>query len=95
MREFIKEIENSKLVTLFIKNLFGYEELNDYNYLFRMNEEYNKIIIDIYDNISDNRFNRYIFSFDDGEYDIKVIEDNNVFVTYIFISSQFSAIVKD
>ena len=83
MGKFINEIVDCGLMTAFIKNIFDYDEFNDYNYLFRMKEIENKIIIDIYDNISDNRFNRYIFSFSRGEFDVKVVEDKNVFVTYI------------
>ena len=57
----------------------------DFSYLFRMKEEGNTEIIDIYDNVSDNRFNRYMFIFDKGEYDIRVIEECNVFVSYIYV----------
>lgn len=82
---FIEEIERKQLLTLFIGNLFDYDNFFDYNYLFRMTNEKNRIIIDIYDNVSDNRFNRYIFSFVKGKCDYKVIEDKNVFVNYINI----------
>ena len=85
MVDFIEEIERKKLLTLFIGNLFDYDNFFDYNYLFRMTNEKNRIIIDIYDNVSDNRFNRYIFSFVKGKCDYKVIEDKNVFVNYINI----------
>ena len=85
MCEFIREINNRKLMTLFIKNIFGYEDFFDYNYLFRMIDNDKEIIIDIYDNVSDNRFNRYIFSFDSLGYDIKVVHDGNVFVSYISV----------
>ena len=85
METFINEINNSGLMTSFIKNIFDYTEFNDYNYLFRMKSEKNKIIIDIYDNISDNRFNRYVFFFSNEKYEIKKIEIMNVFVTYINI----------
>lgn len=85
MLTFIKEIYDSKLMTIFIKNIFDYENFNDYNYLFRMIENNQEIIIDIYDNVSDNRFNRYIFSFEELNYDFKVIEEGNVFVNYINI----------
>lgn len=87
MREFINGIEKNNLVTLFIKNLFDYENLNDYNYFFRMKEIDNNIIIDIYDNISENRFNRYVFSFDNNMYDIKKVKESGVFVTYIFVNN--------
>lgn len=86
MCDFINEINNRKLMTLFIKNIFGYEEFYDYNYLFRMISTDNEIIIDIYDNVSDNRFNRYVFSFEKLGYDIKIIEESNVFVNYISIN---------
>ena len=80
---FIKTIEKKQLLTKFIKNIFDYENFNDYNYLFRMTENSNQIIIDIYDNISDNRFNRYIFNFSRSNYYTRVIKEGNVFVTYI------------
>lgn len=83
MVDFIRKLEKEKRLTLFIKNLFDYEEFNDYNYLFRLKEENDSVIIDIYDNISDNRFNRYIFSFTMGLFDMMIKEDGNVYVTYI------------
>lgn len=83
MSRFIKKIEDRKLMTLFIKELFDYDNFNDYNYLFRMKDDNKRVIIDIYDNVSSNRFNRYIFSFTKGDYDFKVVEDKNVFVSYI------------
>lgn len=83
MWEFINKINDSKLMTQFIKNIFGYENFFDYNYLFRMIDGDNEIIIDIYDNVSDNRFNRYIFSFVNQDYGFNVVEEGNVFVNYI------------
>ena len=83
MVEFINKLQEKKELTLFIKNLFDYENFNDYNYIFRLGEEQNRVIIDIYDNISLHRFNRYIFSFTAGEYDIIVTEESNVFVSFI------------
>jgi len=85
MRDFVNEVYNSKKMTNFIKSIFGYDEFYDYNYLFRMIDSKNEIVIDIYDNVSDNRFNRYIFSFIDEDYDMKVIQEGNVFVNYISI----------
>lgn len=82
---FINEINERKLLTKFIINIFDYSDFHDYNYLFRMKENVDEIIIDIYDNVSDNRFNRYIFSFLKLDYSIKVIEEGNVFVSYICI----------
>ena len=51
-------------MTSFIKNFFDYKYLNDYNYIFRMIDNEVELIIDIYDNVSENRFNRYVFNFD-------------------------------
>lgn len=85
MRDFITEVYDSNLMTKFIINIFDYENFNDYNYLFRMIDGDNEIIMDIYDNVSNNRFNRYIFSFDKDNYDVKVIEEGNVFVNYISV----------
>ena len=85
MYKFIKDIEASKLTTNFICDILKYQELNDYNYIFRIKEESTNIIIDIYDNISINRFNRYIFHFSKpkNKNDITITEKNNVFVTDI------------
>lgn len=85
MWEFINVINNRNLMTKFIKNIFGYKNFYDYNYLFRMIDNNDEIIIDIYDNVSDNRFNRYIFSFKDKEYEFRMIEEGNVFVSYISV----------
>lgn len=85
MKEFIETIDRRKLMTQFIKNMFNYQELYDYNYLFRIKEKGNMIVIDIYDNVSNNRFNRYIYRFSPGKYMIKIEEKDNVFVNYINI----------
>ena len=61
MIKFINEIINREMLTEFIKEIFNYENLFDYNYIFRMVDKDNFIIIDIYDNVSKNRFNKYIF----------------------------------
>ncbi len=80
---FIKTIEERKLLTEFIKYLFDYEKLYDYNYIFRIASDNQEVVIDIYDNVSDHRFNRYIFSYQKGKYQTRVIDENNVFATYI------------
>jgi hypothetical protein len=82
---FINKINDRKLLTKFIINIFDYEGLQDHNYIFRMIDGNNEVIIDIYDNVSDNRFNRYIFSFIDNDYVFKVLEEGNVFVNYISV----------
>ena len=80
---FINTIKRKKILTEFIKFLFDYDFLSDYNYIFRIVDSDNKVIIDIYDNISDNRFNRYIFDYVRGRVNTETIKEGNVFVTYI------------
>lgn len=80
---YLKKLERSKLLTRFIALLFDYKDFHDYNYIYRMVEENMRIIIDIYDNISSNRFNRYIISFKENDKGYNIQEMNNVFVTYI------------
>ena len=80
---FINTIKRKKLLTEFIKFLFDYDFLSDYNYIFRIVDSDNKVIIDIYDNISDNRFNRYIFDYVRGRVNTGIFKEGNVFVTYI------------
>jgi len=87
MYKFMKEIEREKKLTKLIISLFDYQDFHDYNYLSRIIKTDKEIIFDIYDNISINRFNRYIFNFNGGEYDIKTKEENNVFVTYINVEN--------
>ena len=82
--KFISIIRDRELLTEFIKYIFEYQELHDYNYIFRIELSNKDVIIDIYDNVSEHRFNRYIFSYKKGEYSNGVIANNNsVFVTYI------------
>lgn len=87
MGKYIRKIKRTKELTSFIAFIFDYDNFNDYNYIFRMKEEDNRIIIDIYDNISDNRFNRYIFNFNNSNLKSRVVKEGNVFVNYINISS--------
>ena len=78
---FIKQLQRKKLLTSFINAIFDYHDLNDYNYIFRIIKQKEKVIIDIYDNISINRFNRFIFLFNDNnEYQNHI--ENNVLLTY-------------
>ena len=85
MFDFLKVIYDRGLITKFIKNLFNYNEINDYNYIFRLMNLQNEVIIDIYDNFSINRYNRYVFSFDNDDYEIKVNKEGFVYVKYISI----------
>lgn len=80
---YLKKLERNKILTRFIALLFDYRDFRDYNYIYRMVEDKKKIIIDIYDNVSDNRFNRYIISFIENDIDSYTSEIDNVFITYI------------
>ena len=84
---FIRMIEKSGELTHFIINIFNYEGIHDYNYIFRLINSDCEVIIDIYDNISINRFNRYIFNFVNNDFIIKTEEENNVFITRICIEN--------
>ena len=85
---FIVLIKDRGLLTDFLKYIFEYEELHDYNYIFRIELKHKNIIIDIYDNVSKHRFNRYIYSYKNSEYSNGlIVNNNNVFVTYIDVLS--------
>ena len=81
--KFLINIEHNKLLTDFLNDVFGYKDLLNCSYIYRMTSKDNKIIINIFDNISNNRFNRYIFIFEEGRFSKKTEEVNNVFITYI------------
>ena len=85
MIRFIKMIEKSKMITDFIKNIFGYTNLNDYNYMFRVFIDNGKMIMDIYDNFTVNRFNRYVFNFLDCDYVVLDKKEDYVYVKYISV----------
>ena len=87
MYKFIRTIISQKRLTLLITNLFDYQNFNDYNYISRIIKSSDEIIIDIYDNISINRFNRYIFNFSPSKYMVTKKEKNNVFITTIWIKN--------
>ena len=87
MYKFIKTIELNGRLTNFIINIFDYKNFHDYNYIYRFISDKDKLIMDIYDNISINRFNRYIFNFDDDNFIIKKREENNVFITNICVKN--------
>lgn len=87
LAKFIRLIKNEKELTNFIAFIFNYKDFNDYNYIFRLLEKEDRVVIDIYDNISNNRFNRYIFSFSNNNLKTKVIKENNVFITYINVNA--------
>jgi len=85
MTNFINAIINRGLLTEFIKIIFNYDYLFDYNYMFRMIDDDNFIIIDIYDNVSQNRFNRYVYDFIDDSYVFLLDYENNILVRKISV----------
>lgn len=96
MYNFINELYNNNLITKMLKDIFNYINLEDYNYLFRVSYDENSVIIDIYDNVSTNRFNRYYFIFNELLDSCSNFEKDNVFVTDInvFSASGNDAIYK-
>lgn len=85
MYDFINEVVNNNLTTKMLLEIFGYSDLKDYNYIFRVSCDDNSVIVDIYDNVSINRFNRFCFSFNILFDNFNRVENENVFVTYISV----------
>lgn len=87
MIQFINKIHGMGILTDFIKYIFDYESLFDYNYMFRMIDGDNHVIIDIYDNVSDNKFNRYIYDFIGNSDEIITYVEDDVFVKKISVKN--------
>jgi len=87
MFKFISYIYNKGLITYFLINIFNYQNFSEINYIFRVSLEDNYVIMDVFDNISANRFNRYFFDFGRNKYKFKVEELSNVFLSRINISN--------
>lgn len=85
LARYIRSLKKRKELTSFLSNILDYKNLKEYNYIFRLIEEECRVIIDIYDNISTNRFNRYIFNFNKTHLVSKTIKEKNVYITYINI----------
>lgn len=85
MYQFVNKINDIGLMTKFIMNIFNYSDINNNNYIVRISENDKEIIIDIYDNVSDTRFNRYIFNFIDNGEGVKKYKDDFIYITYISI----------
>ena len=73
------------MLTEFIKDIFGYDYLGDYNYMFRMIDGDKQVIIDIYDNVSENRFNRYIYDFMDDSYSVLLSNEDDVYIKKVSV----------
>jgi len=87
MYSFILEVDNQGKTTEFLKQLFCYKELCDVNYIFRVSLNGKTVVMDVFDNISENRFNRYFFQFKKAKPNYLVNELNNIFVTTINVLS--------
>lgn len=87
MYKFLNRVKREKLMTLFLTNILFDNGLNDYNYICRLFKKDGLVVLDIYDNISKNRFNRYLFDFNNTDYDYKREEIDNVFVNYLGINN--------
>ena len=61
MKEFLKVIYKKNLLTGFLNDVFEYKDFGDYNYIYRLGNDDTSVIIDVYDNVSINRFNRLFF----------------------------------
>ena len=85
MYSFFRKIINKKLMTKFLINIFDYEGLEDYNYISRLSSNKDSVILDIYDNVTENRFNRYCFNFNEESKTIFNEEYDNVFLTNIAV----------
>ena len=87
MLKFLRSIKNRQLLTEFITNIFDYQNITKYNYIYRQIEENNQVILDIYDNVSNQRFNRYIFDYNKDKYIRDLSKENNVYITKININN--------
>ena len=85
MRDFIENIYTRGLTTKFIKNIFGYKNFFDHNYIFRVIDREKNLVFDIYDNVTESKFNRYIFNFDKCNYTYKKEFIDNLYIHYISI----------
>ncbi len=89
MSDFLNSLIKYNKLTEFFKIIFNYKVLNDYNYISRFMNKKDSIIIDIYDNIMHNRFNRYILYYVNKEYSINIKSEGDVIVTSICINANY------
>ena len=79
--KYINNLKRKKLLTSFISYIFDYPNIKEYNYIFRIKKENNNVIIDIYDNISTYKLNRYIFDYSSNE--LKKHHKESIYITQI------------
>ena len=87
MIKFINVVNNNGMLTELIKYIFDYDYLFDNNYIFRLIDDNNYVILDIYDNISANKFNRYIYDFMDDNYNVLKYYENDIYIRKISVKN--------
>lgn len=87
---FLKEIEKRGLLTKFIINIFGYKDFHDYNYICRIKKIDKQINLEIFDNVSEKKFNRYEFDFGNSDIGIQEGMIDNVWVMHINVRRMFN-----
>lgn len=95
MYQFINLIQKKNLLTKFLIDVFEYDNLCDYNYMFRLIDNKDMIMIDIYDNVSEKRFNRYIYDFSGNKYTVIETIDGDVFVKKISVLNSYDCDVNE
>lgn len=87
MELFVLNVKRRKLLSKLVCLLCGNANFRDYNYIFRMKRENNKIIIDICENVTDVRFHRFIYCFSYGIHKDEFIDSVNVKTIYVLNNS--------
>jgi hypothetical protein len=85
MAAYLRSLNNKNKLIKLLKIFFGYKDIKKDNYLVRLYEDDDRVVMDIYDNINDNRFNRYIFDFKNTLGIIVREYRTNVYITEIYI----------
>ena len=92
--KYINKIKKKKLLTQFIANIFDYHNITENNYIFRIKKENNYIIMDIYDNISKNKLNKYIFDYSKSNNNIKKTKKDGIYITHIYMQNIKNSNIK-
>ena len=85
--KYINKIKKKNLLTQFISYIFNYQNLTKNNYIFRIKKQNNQIIMDIYDNISINKLNTYIFDYSQSNNFIKKTKKDGIYITHIYMTN--------
>ena len=85
MAAYLRSLNNKNKLIKLLKIFFGYKDIKKDNYLVRLYEDDDRVVMDIYDNINNNRFNRYIFDFKNNLGTIVREYRTNVYITEIYV----------